>query len=296
MQRLAFASLAALAVAGCATIRGFTERETEGPPRKERIFAVTETNKLIAFNAGQPRKAAVVGSIAGMQPNETLLGIDFRVARGILYGIGSTGRLYTIDTKTAQANPVGSGQPIAFQFAGNEFGFDFNPVVDRIRFVSDTGQNMRIHPDTGVAVDGNPNEDGVQMDARLAWAPQDPRADFRPPRLVGAAYTYNKQNDRITTNYAIDAQNGMLVTQGSKEGVTPSVSPNTGQVFAVGSLGVSSFSKAHFDIADATGAAFAAIESGTASRLYLVNLDTSTATFIGTIGGGEKVRGISVEP
>lgn len=296
MTRLAVVFLTSLALAACGTVRDFTEREAEGPPRKERVFAVTESNKLIAFNAGQPRKAAVVGTIAGMQPNETLLGIDFRVARGILYGIGSSGRLYTIDTRTAEARAVGAGQPIGFQFSGNEFGFDFNPVVDRIRFVSDTGQNMRLHPDTGVAVDGNPGEEGVQMDGALAYAPREPDVDGRRPRVVAAAYTYNKTNDKITTNYAIDAQHGALVTQGTKEGAAQAVSPNTGQLFRVGSLGISSFSKAHFDIADVTGAAFAAFDIGRASRFYLIDLDTGAATFIGTIGGGEKVRGISVEP
>ena len=283
----------ALTATGCAWMG---DREAEGPPRKERIFAVTESNKLIVFNAGQPRKATTVGTITGLQGAEKLNGIDFRVSRGILYGLGSSGRLYTIDTKTAGAKAVGSGEPLAFNLQGSEYGFDFNPVVDRIRIVSDAGQNMRAHPDTGAAVDGNPNQDGVQPDAALAWGPNEPDRDNRKARIVAAAYTYNKQNEKITTNYAIDAQSGSLVMQGSKEGATPSVSPNTGQLFRVGSLGVSSFNKAHFDIADVTGAAFVAIEHGKASRLYLLDLDTGAAKLIGTIGGGETVRGISVEP
>lgn len=285
--------LASLATAGCAWMG---EREAEGPPRKERIFAVTESNKLLVFNAGQPQKATVVGNVSGLQGGEKLNGIDFRVARGILYGLGSSGRLYTIDTRTAQAKAVGNGEPLAFSMQGAEFGFDFNPTVDRIRIVSDAGQSMRAHPDTGAAVDGNPNQEGLQMDGPLAYASQQPGADPRKPRVVAAAYTYNKQNEKITTNYVIDAQHGTLVMQGSKEGATPAVSPNTGQLFTVGPLGVSSFTQAHFDIADVTGAAFVAITYGDASKLYLVNLDTGAARLIGTIGGGEKVRGISVEP
>jgi hypothetical protein len=286
-------ALVTLATAGCAWVG---EREVEGPPRKERIFAVTESNKLIAFNAGQPRKATVVGTISGLQAAEKLNGIDFRVARGTLYGLGSSARLYTIDTRTAAAKPVGNGEPIAFPMQGSEYGFDFNPTVDRIRIVTDAGQNMRAHPDTGAAVDGNPSQDGIQMDGFLQYAANQPAADPRKPRIVAAAYTYNKQNEKITTNYAIDAQHGTLVTQGTKEGATPAVSPNTGQLFTVGSLGVSSFTKAHFDIADATGAAFVSIDYGNASKLYLVDLDTGSARLLGTIGGGEKVRGISVEP
>lgn len=293
-MRRVFPALALISLtAGCALVG---EREVEGPPRKETILAVTESGKLLRFNAGQPRKAATVGAVTGLQANEKLLGIDFRVARGILYGLGSTGRLYTIDTKTAQAKPVGAGEPMAFRWEGNEFGFDFNPTVDRIRIVTDTGQNMRAHPDTGAAVDGNPNEGGTQMDGSLAWAPNDPDRDNRRARIVAAAYTYNKQNEKVTTNYAIDAQSGSLVMQGTKEGVTPAVSPNTGQLFRVGSLGVSTFARASFDIADVTGAAFVSIDYGRTSKLYLVNLDTGAASLIGTIGGGETVRGISVEP
>ena len=292
-MRLAVAAAVLATTTGCQML---PEREVEGPPRKERIFAVTESNKLIVFNAGQPRKATTVGSITGMQGAEKLNGIDFRVARGILYGLGSSGRLYTIDTRTAQAKAVGNGEPLAFNLQGNEYAFDFNPTVDRIRIASDAGQSMRAHPDTGAAVDGNPSLDGIQMDGPLQYAANQPAADPRKPRIVAAAYTYNKQNEKVTTNYAIDAQHGTLVTQGTKEGVTPAVSPNTGQLFRVGSLGVSSFTKAHFDIADVTGAAFVAIEYGNASRLYLVDLDSGAARLIGTIGGGEKVRGISVEP
>jgi hypothetical protein len=292
MRKTVPAALFAAFAAGCSMM---PMQETEGPPRKETVLAVTESHKLLRFNAGQPRKTTTVGTISGMQPNERVLGIDFRVARGVLYALGSSGRLYTIDTKTAEARQVGT-EPIAFGFAGNEFGFDFNPTVDRIRIVNDSGQNMRVHPDTAAAVDGNPSEAGLQMDGFLAWAPGEPDRDNRKPRIVAAAYTYNKQNEKITTNYAIDAQSGSLVTQGSKEGVMPAVSPNTGQLFRVGSLGVSSFNEANFDIADVTGAAFVSINYGNASKLYVVNLDTGNATLIGTIGGGEKVRGISVEP
>lgn len=289
---LAVIALLATVTAGCAMMGA---REVEGPPRKETILALTESNKLLRFNAGQPQKAVVVGSISGLQANERLLGIDFRVAKGVLYALGSSGRIYTLDTKTAAAKQVGT-EPLAFSFSGDEFGFDFNPTVDRIRIVTDAGQSMRAHPDTGAAVDGNPNTPGVQQDGTLAWAPTEPDRDNRKPRIVAAAYTYNKMNEKITTNYAIDAQSGSLVMQGTKEGATPAVSPNTGQLFRVGSLGVSSFSEASFDIADVTGAAFASINYGRAGKLYVLNLDTGSATFIGTIGGGEKIRGISVEP
>jgi hypothetical protein len=271
------------------------EREAEGPPRKESIVALTEAGSLVRFNAGQPQKVTAIGAVKGLQAGENLVGIDYRVNRGVLFGLGSTGRIYTIDAKTAEAKPVGTA-PLAIALNGDEFGFDFNPAVDRIRIVSNSGQNFRGHPDTGAAVDGNANQDGVQPDTPLAYAPTD-RSAGTTPRVVAAGYTYNKQNEKITTNYAIDAARGALVMQGSKEGATPAVSPNTGQLFTVGSLGVAPFARASFDIADVNNAAFAAInhDGAARTRFYLVDLDSGKATFIGTVGG-ERLRGMAIEP
>ncbi|MGH8806407.1 MAG: hypothetical protein ACREX0_00845, partial [Noviherbaspirillum sp.] len=41
----------AFALSACATMN-----EPEGAPRKEVIYAVTASNQLVSFNAGQPRK------------------------------------------------------------------------------------------------------------------------------------------------------------------------------------------------------------------------------------------------
>lgn len=281
------------ALAGCSALE---EREVPGAARKENVFAVTESNKLVSFNAGQPQSPKVVGAIGGLQAGENIVGIDYRVARGVLFALSSQGRIYTIDTATGQAKAVGNA-PLAIALEGSEFGFDFNPTVDRIRIVSDAGLNMRAHPDTGAAVDGDANTAGIQPDRPLTFAAGDTNAG-KSPRVVGAAYTYNKQNDKITTNYAIDAATGSLVMQGSKEGATPAVSPNTGQLFTVGSLGVGLFSRASFDIADVSGAAFVALTHTTGAartRFYSVDLASGKATFIGTVGG-ERLRGMSVEP
>ena len=281
----------ALAASACATV----EVETVGPPRKETIVGVTAGHQLVRFNAGQPQKVTMIGAVRGLPAGESLVAIDFRVSRGVLFALGSTGRLYTLDAKTAEAKALGAG-PLAIPLAGTDFGFDFNPTVDRIRIVSDAGQNFRAHPDTGAAVDGNPNAEGVQPDGLLAYAAGDANAGAKP-RIVGAGYTYNKQNEKITTNFAIDAATESLVTQGSREGATPAVSPNTGQLFTVGSLGVGPFRHASFDIGDVSNAAYLAVDlvrqAGT--RFYAVDLATGKATFIGTVGG-DRLRGIAIEP
>lgn len=269
-------------------------QEPEGPARAENAVAVTLSNRLIKFNSGQPGRILSTQAITGLQPDERVVGIDYRVAKDALYALGSSGRLYLLDEDTAVATVVGT--PFAVALAGSDFGFDFNPTVDRIRAVSQTGQNLRLHPDTGAVVDSNAETAGVQTDGKLAFAAGDVNAG-RAPTVTAAAYSYNKANPRITTNYALDAGTGALVTQGSREGATPAVSPNTGQLFTVGSLKMA-FDTAAFDIEAASDVAFAALNNGSggASRWVTIDLQTGTARSLGTIGGGEAVRAIALEP
>ncbi len=284
-------ALAALGIlSGCA---GMSAAPSEGVARAEKAVAVTVSNRLIKFNAGQPGRILFSKPITGLQPGEQVLGIDYRVAKDTLYALGSSGRLYTLDEDTAAAKPV--GEPFAARLEGNEFGFDFNPVVDRIRVVGNSGQNLRLHPDTGAVVDANADTPGLQIDGKLAYAAGDAQAG-KNPVVVGAAYSYNKANPRITTNYALDAASGTLVTQGSREGVTPAVSPNTGSLLTVGNLRMP-FQTAAFDIQAVSDIAFAALNSGSGpSRWVTIDLQTGAATALGTVGGGETVRAMALEP
>lgn len=289
-KRLSLAVLIGANLTACTTMSS----EPEGAERAEKAIAVTASNKLLKFNAGRPARILATLNITGLQPGETLLGIDYRVSKDQLYALGSSGRLYIVNEDTAAATVV--GMPFAVKLEGTQFGFDFNPTVDRIRVVSNTGQNLRLHPDTGAVVDGNAVLDGVQTDGKLAYAAGD--VNFgKMPVAVGAAYSYNKADTKITTNFALDAATGALVTQGSREGVMPAVSPNTGQFFTVGSLGMA-FNSAAFDIQALSDVAFAALYSGggAASRWVTIDLKTGAAKSLGTIGGGERVVGIALEP
>lgn len=283
------AAVLAAALGACAGM------DPDGPPRKETVFAVTAGTELIKFNAGQPGRILERKPVTGLDAGDKLIGIDYRVARGVLYALSLRGQLFTLDTATGALKPV--GVPLTIGLTGNAFGFDFNPAADRIRVVNDIGLNLRVHPDTGAAVDTNPNLIGTQPDADLSYATGDANAG-RSPRVVAAAYTYNKQDDKLTTNYAIDIRLGVLATQGSVEGTTPVVSPNTGQLRTVGSLGLGALADASFDIADVSGAAFAALRThaDARTRLYLVDLKTGRAQNLGTVGDGSAVVGIAIEP
>lgn len=280
-----------LLIAGCAAVP-----EPDGPPRKETVFAVTQSHHLISFNAGQPGRLLSDRPLEGLEAGEQVLGIDYRVARGVMFALGSSGRVFTVDVASAQLTPVGSAK-FAVALDGKRFGFDFNPAADRIRIVSDARQNLRAHPDTGALADAAPDTAGLQTDGRLTYAEGDANAAVTPA-IVAAGYTYNQENEKITTNFAIDAATGALVRQGSVEGAQPVVSPNTGKLFTVGSLGIAGLADAHFDIADVSNDAYAAVSTtlDATPQFYLVDLKTGAATRLGKVGKGEPLRGIAIEP
>jgi hypothetical protein len=167
-----------------------------GPPAKETLYVVNDANRLIAINGGRPGIALSDRALGGLQPGERILGIDWRVARGQLFALGSSGILYRIETATATASQVGPVIPVPIR--GNEFGFDFNPTVDRIRVVSDAGLNLRLHPDTGALVDGDPGAEGLQTDAPLAWAPGDRCRSSRPPTRTTRSTRRSRPTTRST--------------------------------------------------------------------------------------------------
>src|SRR5262245_34281956 len=253
-----------------------------GPAIEGTVFAVTNGNNLISFNQFTP-SALRSGptAITGLQASELVMGIDFRPRTGVLYAVTNQSRIYTINTTTAAATQVGAA---AFTPAvnGTSFGFDFNPVPDRIRFVTDADQDLRLNPNDGTV---------AGTDTTLAFAATDPNAAANP-NVVGSAYTNNFSGATVTTLYGIDSNLDILVTQGGPNGAP---SPNGGQLFTVGALGVNTTPVVGFDIVSRTGLALASLTpmGGTTSNLYSINLTTGAATLIGPIGTAETVRDIS---
>ncbi len=278
--RAAGIALAAGALTACAT---------PPPPvvlSKDTLIVLTQKLELLTVNAAQPGKVLQRTPVTGLPAGETLVGMDFRVARGVLFVLSHTGRLYTLDVPTGAAKAIGSGPGVTLQ--GTRFGVDFNPAADRVRVVSNSGQNLRLHPDTGAV---------AATDPALSYAQSDKQA-LQKPELAGAAYTYNKRDDTLTTNYAIDQKSGTLITQGSVEGEQPVVSPNTGLLRTVGPLGTGGLQEVAFDIADVSGTAYAALRgtSASATQLYTVNLSTGLATLVGPVADGAALLGLAVQP
>jgi hypothetical protein len=244
--------------------------------RAETIYALTATNRLLTFDSATPGTTTPLIVISGLQPGELILAIDLRPATGQLYGLGSTSRLYTINPTTGAATQVGSAG--AFTLSGGSFDMDFNPVVDRIRVVSDADQNIRLNPNDGTL---------TATDTNLAYASGDPHFGTNPI-VPGAAYSNNFAGSSTTTLFGIDGNLDILVRQGSPGG-SP-ISPNSGQLFTIGSLGVNAAGTSGFDISGVTGTAYAMFNS---FDFYTVNLSTGAVTLVGTIGSIPAVEDIT---
>lgn len=263
------------------------------------VFALGAKNVLTAFDSATPGTTLATVRVRGLQRGETLRGIDFRPANNQLYGLGSTDRLYTIDTTSGTATAVG-GTTVAIPIdRDQEVGFDFNPAADRVRVVTESNQNLRLNPNDGTLVDGDTNAGGLQFDGLLQYDATDVNAG-QNAAIVGAAYTANDNDPATpTTLYNIDSERDVMVLQGSPNG-TP-VSPNAGTLFTVGPLGVDALDVGGFDILTEngvdTGLAALSTNLRAASQLYTINLSTGAATAIGNIGRARRpVLGIAAAP
>ena len=241
-------------------------------------LGINSNNQLIRFDTANPAAATVVGAVTGLGAGESLLGVDFRAADGLLYGItkdaGGIGHLYQINGNTAAAtllstlvaDPADTTNPF-IGLSGNDFGVDFNPVADRLRITSDTGQNLRINVSTGLVTTDTDLNPGT-------------------PHLTGSAYTNSFAGATSTTLYGIDPTTDQLVIQNP---------PNNGTLTVVGALGVDVASVLAFDIYGTGNTGYLTATVGGVNNFYTVNLNTGATTLVGAIAGGLAVKGLAVK-
>jgi hypothetical protein len=240
-----------------------------------RLFGLTNSNSLLSFDLKDPTQTQQT-QITGL--NGTLLGIDFRSANGLLYGVTDTNRLYTINPVTGAATLQNSLSPLTFA-GGQQSGVDFNPAADRLRLVGSNDQNFRINVDTGAIADFDLNTPGTQPDRPLAYATDDINAGANP-NITAAAYTNafsGAPAGRTTQLFGIDSVLDTLVLQNP---------PNDGTLNTVGALGIDFDSVGGFDIfspSNDNNTAYAAA-NGT---LYTIDLVTGSATAQSLIGDGD---------
>ena len=218
-------------------------------PTNPVAYAAGQANNLIIFN---PTTTAgmVSKNITGLQSGEVVLGIDMRPATAQLYALGSSNRIYTVNMASGAATAVGTTD-FTPALSGTSFGFDFNPTVDRIRVVSNTGQNLRLNPITGTV------------------AAVDPMLNPGTPSVDGAAYKNNFAGALTTQLYDIDFATDKLYEQNPA---------NAGTLTEVGSLGLDVSAGSGFDIGGMSNNAFGIFTVAGNTSLYSINLTTGMST------------------
>ena len=198
-----------------------------------------------------------------------------RPANRQLIAVTNQSRIYSVSRSQRRATAIGAA-PLTPALAGASFGFDFNPTVDRIRLVSDSGQNLRLQPDTGAV---------AATDKPLVYKAGDPAAGVAPV-VLGAAYTNSVRGAMMTALYGIDSGRDTLVLQAP---------PNDGVLATVGALGVNLAGPIGFDISARDNSAYVlARRPGMArSRLFRLNLMTGAAAQIGAISGAPALTALA---
>jgi hypothetical protein len=162
--------------------------------------ALTTGNKIAYYNTRNLSAPTSTLDITGLQPSETILSIDYRPATGQLYALGSTSRLYFINEQSGLATALGAA---AFTpaIASQNASIDFNPTVDRIRLVTDSGQNLRLHPELGTvaATDEERLPRSVPLPTRTVWPEQAPQCF--------TTSIFNKTNCTSRTRQTTEASN-----------------------------------------------------------------------------------------
>lgn len=242
------------------------------------FYAATSSGTLSRFDTASPSSPpASTVAITGLGPGELLIGIDIRPLNQKLYAItrdgSNAGRLYSVNTTTGAATLVGPLTPsppdvTPVSLGGTRFGMAFNPTVDRIRLVSNTGQNVRVVPATGAVIRDTDLNPGT-------------------PQVAAVSYINSFAGATTTTLYDIDSVADTLSLQ------TP---PNNGSLVFVGNLGVDVIDLVGFDITaiGTTNFAYATALVGVNVNLYSIDLGTGAATLLGALNGNFQTIGIAV--
>lgn len=241
------------------------------PATGQTIYAVDLGNDFSLFHSATPgtvdRNLAITGLLAG----DRIVGIDFRPVDGKLYGVGTDSRVYTVDTVTAVASPVGVTFTPALD--GEHFGVALDPATDRIRIQSaESGQNLRLDPATGQVTD---------EDAALIYGFGDPN-ESSTPAIAATAITSGAGG----ATYGIDWLLDVLVV---------SDDPSNGGVATLGSTGVTTAACAALDVG-ANGVLYASMTTSGVNNLHTMNVSTGAATLLGAIPVVPSIQSIAIAP
>jgi hypothetical protein len=218
-------------------------------------------------------------AVTGLDGDARLVGIDYRVQDGKLYGVGDAGGVYTIDESGA-ATKV---KQLSVELDGDNFGVDFNPAANALRIISDTGQNLR-QPFADPAA--------KTADDKALTNPAAPPASGTVPALGASSAGYTNNDEDTGTGTAL------FVLDTKADRVSIQSPANAGTFAPMGALGVDADAAAGFDIHTPVGAAasevtaLATLQVGGTPGLYRIDLFTGKASSLGELT--EDVTDIAV--
>ncbi|MFJ1958163.1 DUF4394 domain-containing protein [Streptomyces microflavus] len=241
-------------------------------------IGLTSDQRLVEFTVDRPAGTRTIGKVSGLRGDTKVVGIDFRVQNEKLYGVGDKGGVYTLDTTNARAVKVSQ---LTVALSGRQFGVDFNPAANRLRVISNTGQNLRHNIDDSAA------PLGTTTDGTLTNPTTPPSTAMG---VTGAAYTNNDLNAATaTTLFDIDTMADRVSLQ------SPA---NAGTLAPTGNLGVNAGPDAGFDIhtspKNGTNHGFATLISGGATRLYYVDVLTGAVQDLGAFPRQKQVTDLAL--
>ncbi|MEU9865280.1 DUF4394 domain-containing protein [Streptomyces sp. NPDC047971] len=287
-MRIRLATVAVLAAAVCGSVltpgSASADADGAGPfgsrhARHAGLISVglTADQRLVGFGTADPGDTWSFGRIQGLSGDSRLVGIDFRVQNGKLYGVGDRGGVYTLNSG-ARAVKV-SQLTVALQ--GRHFGVDFNPAANRLRVISDTGQNLRHNIDDPAA------PTTTVADGTLTNPTMPPATALG---VTGAGYTNNDLDAATaTTLFDIDTANDRVSLQ------SPA---NAGTLAPTGNLGVNAGPSAGFDVyykaSDGSNHGFAALTTDGRQRFYRVDVLNGRATLVGAFPSAHQVVDVAL--
>jgi hypothetical protein len=278
MRSLALPRVLALAL-------GLTLLVPAAASASEQLAGLTDDNTVVYFRSDSPGNLQSAVTVTGLATGEKLLGISWVAGIGRLYGLGSTNRMYAINTITGAATPL-TNIPFTPPLNGTTFAFGVDVQAQQARSYSSTNQNLRISTSNGQV---------AGVDGAYAYEPTDANVATAPV-LAALAFTLPPVGGGSAAMYAIDAATGSLVTAPT----------NAALLRTIGALGVTvtgpaglTFTGATPTAAGGTNTAGAGTTTGTPTgtstavapayasispaagqmpRLYTVDLSTGAAT------------------
>ncbi len=141
-------------------------------PAGAHLYAL-DVEQNLWFRAGCGGALVRIGQVRGV--DGALIGIDFRPADGLLYGLSDRGQVYTLST--VFASPVNPSATVPFE-SGFQSLLAFNPVLDAVRLIATDDANFALVQ----------NFTAFARQANITYAAGDVNAG-RNAALVGGDYT-----------------------------------------------------------------------------------------------------------